>query len=88
MVRRKLNTCVLRVKGFSVAWLRQIGAEWLCHVCGAKKEKGVVSFEMACDSKKVYMCLRCALDMLDAVADEVRKCDDLGAEAYHLFRRL
>ena len=102
MVDRKFNRPVCKIMRVPLFWLKEMPrAEWDCHRCRNRMQKGNVCFEATVrfaskidENKwiekpiKHYFCLDCALILLDEAKEKVSLVKNLGTEAFKLMEEL
>jgi hypothetical protein len=97
MVQRRLNRPAFKVRNSPIFWLKELKtSKWPCKMCyeeqppsvcfevvyrNAKKgEKGNTS-----DAKKLFLCMKCAEEMLQTSLDKVRIIKEHGVDGLSLF---
>lgn len=86
MVVRKLNKPLGRIGGLPVFWMRQVlGGQWVCRQCHVGQVNGVaVEVHAGKDGGKQYVCVPCAVLLLEDALGRIRLCEQVGPEMYAL----
>lgn len=97
MVTRKLNRPAFKVRNIPVFWLHEVvTSKWRCRSC-FEEQPPSVCFEVmyrdarkgakgqTSDARKLFLCMKCAEEMLSVTLDKVKIVKQHGKDGLSLF---
>lgn len=97
MVRRKLNRPAYKVRNTPIFWLNEmLRSNWTCKCC-YEEQPPSVCFEViyrvakkgakgeSSDARKLFLCMKCAEDMLQTSLSKVKIIKEHGVDGLSLF---
>lgn len=91
MVRRRLNSPLLKVKGFNRDWIKEVGSQWVCGECNSVFQKNSIAIELHLQNRneqgyrRLYVCPDCALKIYEDGSDKIRLAKNQGAQGFIMF---